>query len=202
LNYTVTYIEGRNRLESVTIAQVDKKMNPIPGTDRKIKCDTLLLSLGLIPENELSKEIGIKIDPITGGPIVDQSFQTSIPGIFACGNCLQVYDTVDVLAKDANLAGKYASVTPIKKEKEIVIKPGKNIRYVVPQCVNKSGFIHFTMRTIKPNQSVNLRINADGKEILKKKQRWVNPANMIELDLEITDKIFKSTRFLGVFLDE
>ena len=202
LNHTVTYIEGRNRLESVTIAQVDKKMNPIPGTDRKINCDTLLLSLGLIPENELSKEIGIRIDPITGGPIVDQYFQTSILGIFACGNCLQVYDTVDILAKDANLAGKYASVKPIKKEKEIVIKPGKNIRYVVPQCVNKSGFIHFTMRAIKPNQSVNLRINADGKEILKKKQIWVNPANMIEVDLEITDKIFKSTSFLEVFLDE
>ena len=202
LNHTVTYIEGRNRLESVTIAQVDKKMNPIPGTDRKIKCDTLLLSLGLIPENELSKEVGIKIDPITGGPIVNQFFQTSNPGIFACGNCLQVYDTVDVLAKGANLAGKYASLKPLKKEKELVIKPGNNIRYVVPQCVNKSGFIHLTMRAIKPNQSVNLRVSANGKEILKKKQRWVNPANMIELDLEITNKIFKFTSYLEVFLDE
>jgi len=177
-------------------------MNPIPGTERKIKCDTLLLSLGLIPENELSNEVDIKIDPITGGPIVDQFFQTSNPGIFACGNCLQVYDTVDILAKDANLAGKYASVKPIKKEKKLLIKHGKNIRYVVPQCVNKSGFIHFTMRAIKPNQSVNLRVNADGKEILKKKQRWVNPANMIEVDLEITDKIFKSTGSLEIFLDE
>jgi NADPH-dependent 2,4-dienoyl-CoA reductase/sulfur reductase-like enzyme len=202
LNHTVTYIEGSNRLESVTIAQVDEKMNPIAGTKRRIKCDTLLLSLGLIPENELSKELGIKVDPITGGPIVDQFFQTSIPGIFACGNCLQVYDTVDVLAKGANLAGKYASLKPLKKEKELIIKPGKNIRYVVPQNVNQSGLVHFTMRAIKPNQSVNLRINADGTEILKKKQRWVNPANMIEVDLEITDKIFKSTSSLEVILDE
>jgi NADPH-dependent 2,4-dienoyl-CoA reductase/sulfur reductase-like enzyme len=202
LNHTVTYIEGRNRLESVTIAQVDKKMNPIPGTDRKIKCDTLLLSLGLIPENELSKEVGIKIDPITGGPIVNQFFQTSNPGIFACGNCLQVYDTVDVLAKGAKLAGKYASIKPKKKEKELIVKPGKNIRYVVPQRVDKSGIIHFTMRVTKPGQSVNLKIIADGKQILKKKQRWVNPANMIELDLEITNKIFKFTSYLEVFLDE
>jgi NADPH-dependent 2,4-dienoyl-CoA reductase/sulfur reductase-like enzyme len=202
LNHTVTYIEGRDRLESVTVAQVDKKMNPIPSTEKKIKCDTLLLSLGLIPENELSKEIGIKIDPITGGPLVDQFFETSIPDIFACGNCLQVYDTVDVLAKGAKLAGKYASTKPKKKEKELIVKPRNNIRYVVPQRVNESGITHFTMRVAKPGQSVNLKIIADGKEISKKKQRWINPANMIELDLEISDELFKSANSLEVFLDE
>jgi len=202
LNHTVTYIEGHDRLESVTVAQVDKKMNPIPSTEKKLKCDTLLLSLGLIPENELSKESGIKIDPITGGPLVDQFFETSISGIFACGNCLQVYDTVDVLAKGAKLAGKYASIKTKKKEKELIVKPGKNIRYVVPQRVNKNGITHFTMRVTNPDQSVNLKIIADGKEILKKKQRCVNPANMIELDLEISDELFKSANSLEVFLDE
>jgi NADPH-dependent 2,4-dienoyl-CoA reductase/sulfur reductase-like enzyme len=202
LNHTVTYIEGRDRLESITIAKVDKKMKPIPGTKKKIKCDTLLLSLGLIPENELSKEIGIKIDPITGGPLVDQFFETNIPGIFASGNCLQVYDTVDVLAKGAKLAGKYASEKPEKKKKEIVIKSGKNIRYVVPQRVSQSGIVNFTIRVTKPDQSVNLKITADRKEIFKKKQRWVNPSNMIEIAVEITDEILASGKPLEVFLDE
>jgi NADPH-dependent 2,4-dienoyl-CoA reductase/sulfur reductase-like enzyme len=202
LNHTVTYIEGRERLESVTIAQVDKKMKIVPDSERKIKCDTLLLSLGLIPENELSKEIGIKIDPITGGPIVNQFFETNIPSVFACGNCLQVYDTVDVLAKGAQLAGKHASEKPKTKKPEILVKTGKNIRYVVPQRVNQSGIIHLTMRTTKPDQSVYLRVKADGKEIFKKKQRWVNPANMIEIDIEITDEILKSGKPLEVFLDE
>jgi NADPH-dependent 2,4-dienoyl-CoA reductase/sulfur reductase-like enzyme len=202
LNHTVTYIEGRDRLESVTIAQVDKKMNVVLGSEKKIKCDTLLLSLGLIPENELSKDIDIKIDPRTGGPLVDQFFETNIPGVFACGNCLQVYDTVDVLAKGAKLVGKYAYEKPERKQSEIVVKPGKNIRYVVPQRVNESGIIHFTMRVIKPDQSVNLKITADGKEIFRKKQRWVNPANMIELDVEITDELLASGKSLEVFLDD
>ncbi|UCD13802.1 MAG: FAD-dependent oxidoreductase, partial [Thermoplasmatales archaeon] len=101
LNHTITYIKGRERLESVTIAQIDEKMNIIPETEREIKCDTLLLSLGLIPENELSRNVGIEIDDVTGGPVVNQFFETSLSRVFACGNCLQVYDTVDVLAMDA-----------------------------------------------------------------------------------------------------
>lgn len=202
LNHTVTHIDGRERLESVTIAQIDNKKNIVKGSEKKIKCDTLLLSFGLIPENELSKDAGIKIDNITGGPVVDQTYETNIPGIYACGNCLQVYDTVDVLSKSAKLVGKNAVVKLIKNKKSIFVKPGKNIRYVIPQIINKKGLINFTMRVNKPAQNVTLKIKADEKEIYKKKQRWVNPANMIELTLEITDEIVKKNKTLVVNLHE
>lgn len=202
LNHTVTHIDGRERLESVTIAQIDNKKNIVKGSEKKIKCDTLLLSLGLIPENELSKDAGIKIDNITGGPVVDQTYETNIPGIYACGNCLQVYDTVDVLSKSAKLVGKNAVVKLIKNKKSIFVKPGKNIRYVIPQIINKKGLINFTMRVNKPAQNVTLKIKADEKEIYKKKQRWVNPANMIELTLEITHEILKKGKTLVVNLHE
>lgn len=202
LNHTVTHIDGRERLESVTIAQIDNKKNIVKGSEKKIKCDTLLLSLGLIPENELSKDAGIKIDNITGGPVVDQTYETNIPGIYACGNCLQVYDKVDVLSKSAKLVGKNAVVKLIKNKKSIFVKPGKNIRYVIPQIINKKGLINFTMRVNKPAQNVTLKIKADEKEIYKKKQRWVNPANMIELTLEITDEILKKGKTLVVNLHE
>jgi uncharacterized cupredoxin-like copper-binding protein len=158
--------------------------------------------LGLIPENELSKDAGIKIDNITGGPVVDQTYETNIPGIYACGNCLQVYDKVDVLSKSAKLVGKNAVVKLIKNKKSIFVKPGKNIRYVIPQIINKKGLINFTMRVNKPAQNVTLKIKADEKEIYKKKQRWVNPANMIELTLEITDEILKKGKTLVVNLHE
>ena len=109
LNHTVTSIRGRERLEQITIAQVNESMVPIPGTEKQIKCDTLLLSLGLTPENELAKDVGIEIDNVTGGPIVDQHLETNLDGVFVCGNCLQVYDTVDMLSIDAKMAWKNAA---------------------------------------------------------------------------------------------
>jgi NADPH-dependent 2,4-dienoyl-CoA reductase/sulfur reductase-like enzyme len=201
LNHTVTRIEGRERLESVTIAQVDENMKPIPGSEKKIKCDTLLLSLGLIPENELSKNIGIKLDGITGGPLVDQFYETSVPGVFACGNCLQVYDTVDVLSLGAKQAGKNAALRPKKKESVIQVKPGAGVRYVVPQKITKNGVINFTMRVLKPDQSVTLSVKSSKKEIYRKKLRWVNPANMIEFDVDISDKLLKSGEDLEVSIN-
>lgn len=202
LNHTVTYIKGKERLESVTIAQVDEKMNVIKGTEQEIKCDTLLLSLGLIPENELSKNIGIEIDKVTGGPIVNQSFETSLHGVFACGNCLQVYDTVDLLAEDAKEAGKHAVKNKIEQNKDINIKAGKGIRYVVPQRVCKPGKIHFTLRVEKPCESPILRVVSDDKELLKKKLQWANPANMIEFDVDISAETIKSNDTLEVLLDD
>jgi len=118
LNHTVTYIKGKERLESVKIAQVDGNMNVIPETEKEINCDTLLLSLGLIPENELSKNVGIELDNVTGGPIVNQFFETSVQGVYACGNCLQVYDTVDTLSIGAKNAGKNAARKNIEIEKK------------------------------------------------------------------------------------
>jgi len=202
LNHTVTYIKGRERLESVTIAQVDEKMNIVKGTEQEIICDTLLLSLGLIPENELSKNAGIEIDNVTGGPIVNQSFETSFLGVFACGNCLQVYDTVDMLAIDAKNAGKNAAKSETKHKKGYInVKAGKGIRYVVPQKINEAGEIHFALRVEKPCGSSTLFVIADGKKLLKKKLPWTNPANIIGFDVDISDDILKSSDYLEVILD-
>ncbi len=201
LNHTVTYIKGRNRLESVTIAQVDENFNIIKGSEKKIKCDTLLLSLGLIPENELSKNIGIKLDNITGGPIVDQFFETNQKGVYACGNCLQVYDTVDVLVVGSKHAGKNAAKKPIKKNYYVSVKSGKGIRYIVPQIITNPGKIKFGMRVVKPDISVSLKIKSGKNEVYKKHLKYVNPVNMIEFDFDISEDLLKSTNKLEVFLD-
>jgi len=202
LHHTVTLIEGKDRLESVTIAQVDEQWNILPETKQKITCDTLLLSLGLIPENELSENVGIKLDELTGGPIVNQFYETNLPGVFACGNCLQVYDTVDVLAKGAQNAGEYAAKKVPSSNKTIKVKPGKGIRHIVPQIISSTHIIHFTLRVKNPNQSVTLKIHAEGNELFSKKLRYVNPANMVEFDTSISPEIFESINELKVFLDE
>jgi len=205
-NYTVTYINGRERLESVTIARVNENMEVISGTEKEIKCDTLLLSLGLIPENELSKQINIEIDKSTGGPIVNQFFETSIPGIFACGNCLQVYDTVDILSIGAKHAGKHAArhaYGQIDGQNNYVnINAGKGIRYIIPQRINKSGNFHFCLRVEKPKESAILRIFSKNVEIFKKRLPWVNPANMIEFNVNFQEEILKSNKNLEVTLDD
>ncbi|MCK4364786.1 MAG: FAD-dependent oxidoreductase [Thermoplasmatales archaeon] len=201
LNHTVTYVKGKERLESVTIAQVDEKMNIIPGTEREIKCDTLLLSLGLIPENELSKNVKIELDDLTGGPIINQSFETSLSGVFACGNCLQVYDTVDTLSMDAKVAGENAAKKSVKQNKFINVKAGKGIRYVVPQRINEPGKIHFTLRVEKPCESPTLHVISDGIELLKKKLPWANPANTVEFDIDISAEVVKY-KDLEVILDD
>jgi NADPH-dependent 2,4-dienoyl-CoA reductase/sulfur reductase-like enzyme len=201
LNHTITSIIGRERIEQITIAQVDKNFNPIFNTQKKIKCDTLLLSLGLIPENELSKNVNIQIDELTGGSIVDQYLQTSNEGIFACGNCLQVYDTVDLLTKDAKRAGKYASKKNNSAKKHVNVIAGKGIRTVVPQRLGKPGIIHFTLRVKTPYESPTLRVKSGDKELLEKKLHRTNPANMVEFNINISDEVVKSNDSLEVLID-
>jgi len=204
LNHTVTYINGRNRLESVTIAQVDNNLNVIDGTEKEISCDTLLLSLGLIPENELSKTAGAKIDKCTGGPIVNESFETTLKGIFACGNCLQVYDTVDVLSKGAKQAGKNAAAYVLNQPEEIHeirVKAMRGIRYVIPQVISRSGLVNFTFRVKKPQKKVIFHLDADGKVIYQKNLQWVNPTNMVEISVEISNDIIRSVDCLEAYLD-
>jgi len=205
LNHTVTYIRGRERLESVTIAQVDNNMAPIPASEKEIKCDTLLLSLGLIPENELSKDAAVEIDSATGGPVADQDFETSIPGVFSCGNCLQVYDTVDMLSSYAKVAGKNAAEFKSgrkQKKKSVRILAGKRIRYVVPQVVNESGSVSFTFRGEKPCGASTLYVKSDGQVFFKKKLRFVNPANMIQVKIDISPRLLKSSKTLEVSISE
>jgi len=190
LSHTVVDIEGNGRLSSVTIAQLGKRGGIIPGSKRKIVCDTLLLSVGLIPENELSREAGIILDPITGGPQVDERGQTSTPGIFACGNVLQVHDIVDNVSLEAEyivegvadfLEGK------LTKEREIKVELGNDLRYVVPQTLNSLKDTVFSFRVNQPEEKKILIFN-DGKKIIKKKfLRRVNPAEMIRVKLSSSE---------------
>ena len=206
LNHTITCIDGKERIEQVTIAQVDEHMHPIAGTEKQIQCDTLLLSLGLTPENELSKNVGIEIDSVTGGPIVNQMLETTLDGVFACGNCLQVYDTVDMLSIDAKRAGEHAaekaSLQKRKQKSNIRIIPGGGVRYVVPQLVDKSGMIPLTFRVEKPKENTILRVLAGDEELLRKKMRWVNPANMVRIEVDISAETIASAETLKVIIDD
>jgi NADPH-dependent 2,4-dienoyl-CoA reductase/sulfur reductase-like enzyme len=206
LNHTITCIDGKERIEQVTIAQVDEHMHPIAGTEKQISCDTLLLSLGLTPENELSKNVGIEIDSVTGGPIVNQMLETTLDGVFACGNCLQVYDTVDMLSIDAKRAGEHAaekvSLQKRKQKSNIRIISGGGVRYVVPQLVDKSGMIPLTFRVEKPKENTILRVLAGDEELLRKKMRWVNPANMVRIEVDISAETIASAETLKVIIDD
>jgi NADPH-dependent 2,4-dienoyl-CoA reductase/sulfur reductase-like enzyme len=206
LNHTVTNIQGKERLTHVTIAQVDTNREPISETELTIDCDTLLLSLGLIPENELTKTIDIKLDPITGGSIVNENFETSKSGIFACGNCLQVYDTVDLLTKHAKIAGIAATQYVLKRTPEykykIHLKVGQNIHYIIPQIIQKPGLHTFTLRVRKPYGPKKIYIKSDKHILYEKKLKWVNPANMIEFQTKIPDQIIKDNKQLEIDIDD
>ncbi len=139
LSTTVCEIHGKKRVEGVTIAQVDEKRRPIPETRRYIPCDTLLLSVGLIPENELTRAAGIPIDPVTNGALVDEHCQTQAEGIFACGNVLQVHDLVDYVSDEAERAGRGAAAYLVEKAdtgRTVAVRPGNGVRYVLPQNVH------------------------------------------------------------------
>lgn len=186
LNHTVVDIKGNGRLSEVTIAQLGKRGGVIPGSKRKIACDTLLLSVGLIPENELSREAGIVLDSITGGPQVDERGQTSVPGIFVCGNVLQVHDIVDNVSLEAEyivegvaecLEGK------LIKEQEIKVELGKGLRYVVPQTLRRLKDTIFSFRVNEPGEKKVL-VFKDGKKLIKKKSfRRLNPAEIVRVKL-------------------
>ena len=143
LSHTVVDIDGKDRVRGVTLAQVDENRRPIPGTEEYIPCDTLLLSVGLIPENELSAKLGTAMAPVTNGPAVNESLETSIPGVFACGNVLHVHDLVDYVSQEAANAGKYAArylarpqdAFPAPGDGAIPILAKDGVRYTVPQTV-------------------------------------------------------------------
>jgi len=137
LEHTISFIHGKDRVEAVTIARVNEEREFISGTEKFISCDTLLLSVGLIPENELSSSAGVRLDPFTGGPVVNERRQTSLEGIFACGNVVQVYDLVDHVSLEGDIAGKNAALYALgrlrRPKKLIKLIPGRNISSFVPQ---------------------------------------------------------------------
>jgi len=187
LSHTVTEIHGQNRVEAVTIAPVDKNLQPIRGREQKITCDTLLLSIGLIPENDLSKNFGVKLSQITGGPIVDENLETSVSGVFACGNTLHVHDVVDFVTLEAEKAGKSAVeyvLGKILRVKKIPIEAGDKIRYVLPQSICRGVDLDLSIRVTGPGEDVELGF-FDGETLLKtKKFRKVHPAQMIKIKLK------------------
>lgn len=183
LQSTVVDIHGEDRLEGVTIARVDEDWKPIPGSERKIECDTLLLSVGLIPENELSGGAGVELDPITNGPKVDDTLMTSIPGIFACGNVLHVHDLVDNVSKEAERAGAFAAQYARQQlsaaNRRIKVEAGENIRYVVPHEISLDKPVEFFMRVQRPEDDVFLDLG--GLRTVKKP--FVRPSEMLNITL-------------------
>ena len=183
LSTTVIATHGKDRLEGVTIAKVDDKLQPIPGTEEYVACDTLMLSVGLIPENELSKNSGLELDRITSGPCVDEYRETEHAGVFACGNVLQVHDLVDYVTEESQIAGLGAAKY-IKGEKvtgECVKTQGINgVRYIVPQRINRETDtdvkLYFRVGAVFNN--ARIIVECDGKEILSKKKVKLCPGEM------------------------
>ena len=190
LQSTIIEVHGTKRIEAVTIAQVDEKWNPIPGTERKIECDTLLLSVGLVPENELSSQAGVKIDPVTNGPIVNESMMTNLPGVFACGNVLHVHDLVDNVSKESERAGMYAGRFALgggeQEPRRIKVQAGENIRYVVPHEVSSNEPVEFFMRVQRPEDDVALDVGG----LRRIRKNSVRPSEM--LDVKITPEQLQS----------
>lgn len=181
LSHTVTEIHGKKRLEGVTIAKVDENRRPIEGTQEYIPCDTLLFSVGLIPENELSKRAKVKLDKVTGGAEVDQNRQTSIDGIFACGNVLHVHDLVDFVSEEAEIAGKSAAEyikNQISGKKNIQIKTDGKIRYTVPQRITENKDVTVYFRVSNVYRNVKIRVCSGNNIILEKKCTRVAPGEM------------------------
>lgn len=193
---TVNRIIGRDRVEAIEAVSVDDAWNPIPGTKEIIPCDTLLLSVGLIPENELSKKAGVALDPVTNGPFVDDRFMTSVPGIFAAGNVVHVYDLVDWVTEAGYVAGKgaahFAQTDKVETGTEIPLTAGENIRYVVPHKISKAHLaeetVRLQMRAITPIEERVLVTVEDqnGDVIAKKGEAYARPGEILTLAIKPT----------------
>ena len=205
LSHTITNIEGDGRVTGCTISQVDENKNPIKGTEKHFDCDTILFSVGLIPENELSKNLGVELSSKTKGAIVDENRETSLSGVFACGNVLQVHDLVDFVSEEAEIAGKsaanYVLNGKVKKE-EILVNAGDNVSYVVPQKINKNvnENVKLFFRVNKVLKNVVITIKSSDGVIISKKKRIVVPGEMETL-LLMSDKIKALTGDIEVLVE-
>lgn len=187
LSHTVTAIHGKERLTGVTISEVDEQRRPIAGTEEEIACDTLLLSVGLIPENELSKGAEIRLDSVTGGAVVDESRQTSCLGVFACGNVLHVHDLVDFVSEEAALTGKSAAAY-IRGEmgagNALRLTTDGKIRYTVPQqIVSRNADVKVYFRVANVYRKAEIKVLCGGEVVCAKKRAVVAPGEMESLTL-------------------
>ena len=188
LSHTVVDIKGKERLESVTLAEVDADKKPIPGTEEEYSCDTLLLSVGLIPENELSRDMGVTINPVTSGPKVNESLETNIEGVFACGNVLHVHDLVDFVSEEAGAAGRNAACYVKAGEKrsgtetaDIVLEAVEGVRYTVPETINIARMdeeltVRFRVSNVYKNCYISVYF--DEVRMLHKKRQIMAPGEM------------------------
>jgi NADPH-dependent 2,4-dienoyl-CoA reductase/sulfur reductase-like enzyme len=194
LSHSVVNIEGHERVKAVTIAQVDKNLKPMKGTEKRFECDTLLLSVGLIPENELSKSAGIALDNITGGPIVNESMETSVEGIFACGNAVHVHDLVDWVTEESKKAGKGAAkyIQGLIKgnSKSVKLKGINGVRYVVPHQIrldNIGQTVELMMRVDNIYKDIKLVVKSKGKAIKEVKRSHVAPGEMESIKIDFNN---------------
>ena len=198
LSHTVASVQGRERVEGVYTARVDENRRPIPGTENFIPCDTLLLSVGLIPENELSKKIGVALSAVTGGALVNDRLETNIPGVFSCGNVLHVHDLADNVTLEAyEAAGNAARF--IKGERRgagetIAVKPGRGARYTVPSSLifaadEKAQDYEIHFRSDNIYKQAVIKVYADGAEIFSKRRRIVTPGEMEHARFTLTEAV-------------
>lgn len=193
LSHTVTQIHGRERVEKVTLAKVDKQGLPIPGTEEEYECDTLLLSVGLIPENELSEKLGIVMNPATSGPSVNESMETEMEGIFACGNVLHVHDLVDYVSEEAELAGKHAAYYVSAQKEELVVSKapvrltaGNGVSYTVPSVIRigpaeESVTVRFRVRDVYRGCYFCVKSGED--QLIRRRKKVMAPGEMEKIVL-------------------
>lgn len=203
LSTTVTRVIGHDRVEAVEVSQVDEHLAPIPGTERIVPCDTLLLSVGLIPENELSVAAGVELDPRTRGAVVDQSLQTGVPGIFACGNVLHVHDLADNVTTESERAGVAAAAWALGGAEacavgtgcELTVSPAGIAGYALPGRITAVALTKLNFRVRRPVDAACVRILADGEELLAGKVRAFKPSVMESFPLPA--KVIKQALDLG-----
>lgn len=190
LSHTVISVKGEERVEGVTVARVDENLKPVPDSEWDIECDTLLLSIGLIPENELSREAGVELDAVTGGPVVTDEMETSVPGIFACGNVVHIHDLVDNVTREAWAAGEGAARLVTGKQPRgatIRTRAGDGIRYVVPHVVHVQNLadrdVRLFMRATHPAENVRVEVVVGDNVLFSKFERVVRPAEMLALTI-------------------
>lgn len=191
LSHTVVDIKGKERVEGITLAQVDENRRPIPGTEEFYSCDTLLLSCGLIPENELSRELGVEMSPFTSGPLVNESLETNVEGVFACGNVLHVHDLVDFVSQEAQAAGKNAAEYVLNGKKDsgsdIPIVAIQGARYTVPTTINpqrmdEKHVVRFRVGDVYKNCYVSVYLNDE--RIIHRRRPVVAPGEMEQVELK------------------
>lgn len=209
LSKTVTRVFGVNRLEAVEVCDVDKNMNPIKGTEEKIECDGLILSVGLIPENELALSFNVKINPKTKGPYCDQTLMTSVDNIYSCGNCLHVNDLVDYVSESGEIAGYNAARTDKKSRKLIDVNCSNEILYVVPTYIDinedmEKVIFYFRSKDVLKNKVLKIYINDNEEEIFSKTYSSIRPPEMEKLELNFNKLLvdIKSMKKVKITLED